>query len=171
MLFKKLAYGLGILEDVTGAATDSSISSGTISNNNAAIKTNREAIGQEEDALQFSIEAAEEDEQFAIDSLSEPVRRSLDKIDKSRDSNPSGFMFDGEQEEMLDELEAQTQQDYGNKLQALTMKTEKFIQNKRLASLNRISALEADIEKRKRQNQSLKKSGGFLSNLANRMVS
>ena len=55
MLFKKLAYGLGILEDVTGAATDSSISSGTISNNNAAIKTNREAIGQEEDALQFSI--------------------------------------------------------------------------------------------------------------------
>ena len=80
-------------------------------------------------------------------------------------------MFDGEQEEMLDELEAQTQQDYGNKLQALSMKTEKIIQNKRLASLNRVSALEADIEKRKRQNQSLKKSGGFLSNLANRMVS
>ena len=50
MLFKKLSIGLGLLEDITGAATDSSISRGTIANNNAAIKSNREAIGQEESA-------------------------------------------------------------------------------------------------------------------------
>tara|TARA_R100000742_G_C4279158_1_gene103075 strand:- start:957 stop:1481 length:525 start_codon:yes stop_codon:yes gene_type:complete len=170
-MFKAIALGLDTLAKIRKGQGEANQAAISIRGNNELIRNESEYQQAQEDSMYAQIDSINEETGMKIDEQSKNVQDVLKKLDMSLEANPSGFRLSGEQNEMAEDLERKTQEDYTDVLTALENRRQKSIAGVTTTSKSNIASSIEKQNQYRRANRSLRKKKNSLFSIAGSLFS